>query len=120
MKYLILLISILLFSATLSTGQSIQPIDENYAKIHKDELRFAASIYLDYFALRELRAKDLEKIQILERIINDKTELMKIRDEDVEMLKQQIIDISPAWYNKFSYGFVLGVLAAIITLLAVK
>jgi hypothetical protein len=105
---------ILLLSVTILHGQSlIIPINDKYAKIHKDELKFIETVFVDYVAVKELRIKDLEKIGILERVINDKDKLINEKNADIEMLKQQIDDISPSWWNKFSYGFIAGLAAAI-------
>ena len=113
MKSIILMILILLSVCTTVSGQLIKPINENAAELPKEELKYITRVFLDFYALTELRAKDLEKINVLERIIRDKEKLMKLRDEDIEMLKQQISDISPSWWNKFSYGFYTGVLIAL-------
>lgn len=98
------------------SGQLIRPINENTAELPKEELKYITRIFLDFNALSELRSKDLEKIDVLERIIRDKEKLIKLRDEDIDMLKKQIEDISPSWWNKFSYGFAVGVIGTVIAI----
>lgn len=96
------------------------PIDDQYAKIHKEELKYIESVYLDYTALKDLRAKDLEKIDLLGRVISDKDKLIALKEEDINYLKEQIEDIMPSWWNRFSYGFIAGVLVSLITLLTLR
>lgn len=107
---------ILLSVCTTITGQLIKPINENFAELPKEELKYITRIFLDYKSLIDLRAKDLEKIGIMERLIKDKEDLLKIKDKDIEMLKQQIEDISPGWWNKFSYGFAVGVIGTVLAI----
>lgn len=120
MKYKTLMISILLFVYTTVCGQLIKPLNDNDALIPKEELKYITRVFLDYQSIIQLRIKDLEKIGVLERIIKDKEELLKLRDEDIQMLKQQIEDINPAWYNKFSYGFAVGVIGTVVAIFLVR
>lgn len=107
---------ILLSVCITVSGQLIKPINENAAELPKEELKFITKMLLDFKALTELRAKDLEKINVLERIIRDKEQLIKLRDEDIVMLKQNILDISPSWWNRFSIGFAVGVIGTVVAI----
>lgn len=110
---------ILLSVCITATGQSLKPINKDSAALPKDELKFVINIFVDYMALKELRMTDMEKIAIQARIIDDKDKLLEIKNEDIDRLKQQIEDISPSWWNKFSYGLIIGIIGMTLVILGI-
>lgn len=111
MRFITLLISILLLSAITIGGQSklIQPIDSVWAKIHIKELQYITTQYVELDAAKAEVEMSREQIGIYKRVLGDKDYVIKLKNEVIKTLQIQIEDQRPAWYNKFSWGFLSAV-----------
>ena len=105
----------------LSTAQ-IKPIDDETAAITKDEVKYITNVFIDFETLKEIHAKDLEKIEVQERIITDKDWIIKSKDNIIDLVKRRLEIVTPVWYDKFYYGFAVGVgvVAVIASIFIVK
>jgi len=103
----------------LSTAQ-IKPIDNETASITKDEVKYITNVFVDFETLKEIHTKDLEKIEVQERIIGDKDFIIRSKDTIIELIKKRLEIVTPAWYDKFYYGFAAGVLVVIASIFVVK
>lgn len=88
-----------------SVTAQVTPLDSNNVKMTMDELKFVTSVFIDYLSLKEVHAKEVEKVGVLERIIRDKLQLIGLKDETIELLKRRIEIMTPAWYDHFYIGF---------------
>lgn len=109
---------ILLSGYTLSSAQ-ILSADSNHVLVDKLEFKYIINVFNDFNMLREINKQQVLKGEILERIITDKDKLILLKEEDVQLLKQRIKDISPAWYDKFLIGFATAVVAIVGILIAI-
>ena len=111
MKFLILLILILLLSATTIGAQTqlVQPIDSSWAKIHIKELQFITSQFVELDAAKGEIELSREQINIYKRTLVDKDQTITLKNNQISLLMAQIEDQRPSWWNKFSWGFVSAV-----------
>ena len=122
MKFIILQIAILFLSVITITGQSklIIPLDSNYFKIHKDEIKYITVQFIELSAVRVEKKLLNEQINVYKRIVDDKDKIIDIRNQLIDNLKEQLEDQRPSWWNKFSYGLATGAVIILTILLAVK
>lgn len=108
-----------MFAITISTAQ-VKVIDDSTAAVTKEELKYVTQKFIELELLSGLRAKDVEKMAVLERIITDKTELVALKDQTIELLKRRLEIVTPAWYDKFLYGFAVGIVVVVSVLTFIK
>lgn len=124
MKFIKLLILILLLNSILNYAQTqsalVQSADSNHVLVDKLEFRYIVNVFNEYNSLREINKQQVLKNGILERIITDKDKLILLKEEESQLLKQTIEDISPAWWDKFLIGFTSAVVMIVSLLVAVN
>jgi hypothetical protein len=100
-----------LLSAITIGGQTklIQPIDSSWAKIHIKELQFITTQFVELDAAKAEIEMSREQIGIYKRVMGDKDRAIALKSETIDLLKSQLEDQRPAWYNKFSWGFLSAV-----------
>lgn len=101
----------------LSIGQQLKPMNDSTATITKDEVKYVTQKFIDLETCEQIHVKDVEKISVLERIIADKLQLIGLKDEEIDLLKRKLEIITPAWWNKFSWGFAVGVIVVLLPII---
>jgi hypothetical protein len=119
MNLIIRIILILLLSSTIAQGQLIHPADSNNVLVPKNEFKSIIQTFIEYNALQRIHKETTAQLPIFERIITDKDSIIALRENDIDLLKEKLKDISPAFWNNFIFGFASGIaiLTAIILLI---
>lgn len=122
MKYLILLTAILSLNFITITGQTklIQPVDSNYYKIHKEEVKFITIQFIELIASKNEGKLLKEQVGIYKRIVDDKDKIIDIRNQFIDNLKEQLEEQRPSWWNKFSIGLATVAIIVLSLLLLIK
>jgi hypothetical protein len=104
------------------TGQSklIKVVNDSTAEIPISELKYITAKFIELNAARKTNDLLIKDNGILKRVISDKQNIIDIHNEIIETLKQQIEDIRPSWWNKFSWGFGTASVVFLILMLLVK
>lgn len=100
---------------TLSTAQ-LKAIDNEHASITKDEIKSITALFIELDASRQVHAKDIDMIAVLGRIIRDKDQVIELKDQTIDLVNRRLDIVTPAWYDKFVWGYALGVVSTIIVL----
>ena len=109
---------IVLLACTTNTAQ-IYPIDSSKVLITSAEFKHIIKTSIELESCRKVNTSLISEVGILYRSIDDKNTLIELKDRMIENLREQL-DIKPAWYNKFGYGFAAAVIVVTAILFLVK
>jgi len=107
-----------LFS-TINIAQ-VTAIDSQSVRVDIDEFKLIIKTFAELNNYKKLYENQKGKEKIFTEIINDKDKIIELKENVIMKLRNEINTIKPAWYNKFSYGFIAGISISILVLIIVR
>ena len=115
LKQIALVALLLITTSSVQAQEVITPLDSNYAKISKGELKYITQVFIEYAFLRDTKVPGLEQSnEIQGRIISDRDSVIVYKDKSISLLARENKELQPGWWDgiKFWAGLVIGTIAA--------